>query len=89
MFVCSRGAGKIPRKRISCVRIRAVISILTVVFLNSDTCQTRQMLRKVAIKELLESKKLPEPSQRIKPHRIFLGEAEWGEGVRKETSWCF
>lgn len=58
--------------------MKVVISILTICF-NSDMFPTLHMLRKVAIKELLESQKLIEASQRIKCHRIFLG----GRGGRR------
>lgn len=71
--VFMRNWKEIHSDRIQFIRMRAVISILTVFFFNSDTFQTLQTLRKVAIKESLESKTLTEPSQRLKHHRIFLG----------------
>ena len=63
-------------KRIQSARMRVVLSISTVslvCFFNSHTFKTLQALRNVAIREILESKKLTEPSQMTDSYTIFLG----------------
>lgn len=52
-----RSRKEIYRKRIELIRMRLVISILTIFFFNSDIFQTLRTPKKVAIKELLKSKK--------------------------------